>query len=84
MVINYVAMETSWRSGVESKYPLLFSHITENREAMEKSSKMKKLLGILTNPNQRVSMDILLKCEVALKNMEKVSNSSSVEIPCAA
>jgi mediator of RNA polymerase II transcription subunit 15 len=39
---------------------------------MEKSSKMKKLLEILTNPNQRVSMGILLKCEEALKKMEKV------------
>jgi len=39
---------------------------------MEKSSKMKKLLEILTNPNQRVSMDLLLKCETALKKMEKV------------
>lgn len=40
-------------------------------EDMEKSSKMKKLLEILTNPNQRVSMEILLKCEAALKKMEK-------------
>ncbi|CAL8071442.1 unnamed protein product [Orchesella dallaii] len=40
-------------------------------EDMEKSSKMKKLLEILTNPNQRVSMEILLKCEAALKKMER-------------
>lgn len=41
-------------------------------EDMEKSSKMKKLLEILTNPHQRVSMEILLKCEAALKKMERV------------
>lgn len=41
-------------------------------EDMEKSSKMKKLLEILTNPNQRVSMEILLKCEAALKKMVRV------------
>ncbi|CAG7722778.1 unnamed protein product [Allacma fusca] len=41
---------------------------------VEKSSKMKKLLEILTNPNQRVSMEILLKCEVALKKMERQQN----------
>lgn len=38
----------------------------------EKSSKMKKLLDILMNPVRQVSMDILLKCEAALKKMEKV------------
>ncbi|XP_035703848.1 mediator of RNA polymerase II transcription subunit 15 isoform X3 [Folsomia candida] len=37
----------------------------------EKSSKMKKLLDILMNPVRQVSMDILLKCEAALKKMEK-------------
>ncbi|ODM97757.1 Mediator of RNA polymerase II transcription subunit 15, partial [Orchesella cincta] len=43
----------------------------EEQAYMEKSSKMKKLLEILTNPNQRVSMEILLKCEAALKKMER-------------
>jgi len=54
---------------------------------MEKSSKMKKLLEILTNPNQRVSMEILLKCEIALKKMEQVcyinKAISPIDIPGA-
>jgi len=36
---------------------------------------MKKLLDILTNPRSSVSMDLLIKCEAALKKMERVRNS---------
>jgi len=55
-------------------------------EDAEKSSKMKKLLDILLNPNRQVSMEILLKCEVALKKMEKqqeVGPSSQPGVPPA-
>lgn len=45
---------------------------TDSSTDTEKSSKMKKLLDILSNPNRQVSMELLLKCEVALKKMEKV------------
>lgn len=36
----------------------------------ERLLKMNKLLEILTNPNQRIPLETLLKCEVALERMD--------------
>ena len=39
-------------------------------EDSEKLSKMKIMLDILSNPNKRMAMDILLKCEAVLEKMD--------------
>lgn len=36
----------------------------------EKLLKMNKLLEILCNPNRRIPLDTLLKCEIALEKMD--------------
>lgn len=43
----------------------LFCYFTD-----EKLKKMNKLLEILCNPNQRIPLETLLKCEVALEKMD--------------
>lgn len=47
-------------------------------EDTEKLSKMKKLLDILSNPNKRMPMETLLKCEVVLEKMDLKRSESSV------
>lgn len=37
---------------------------------VEKLSKMKKLLELLTSPTQRITLETLLKCEVALVKLD--------------
>ena len=37
---------------------------------VEKLSKMKKLLEILANPNKRMPLETLLKCEVVLEKLD--------------
>ena len=39
-------------------------------EDSEKLSKMKIMLDILSNPNKRMPMDTLLKCEAVLEKMD--------------
>ncbi|XP_023214388.1 mediator of RNA polymerase II transcription subunit 15-like isoform X1 [Centruroides sculpturatus] len=47
-------------------------------ERKKELSKMKHLLDILSDPNKRCSMDILLKCEQVLERLEfKVTASES-------
>ncbi|KAJ8676221.1 hypothetical protein QAD02_012007 [Eretmocerus hayati] len=41
-----------------------------NEGNIEKTSKMKKLLEILTNPSSSTKLDVLQKCEVALEKMD--------------
>lgn len=43
---------------------------------VEKMTKMSKLLEILCNPTQRVPLDTLLKCEMALEKMDLFSYSA--------
>lgn len=45
---------------------------------MEKLSKMKKLLEILSNPQQRMPLDTLLKCEIVLEKIDFRRGDSSV------
>ncbi|XP_049822504.1 mediator of RNA polymerase II transcription subunit 15 isoform X2 [Aethina tumida] len=45
---------------------------------LEKMSKMKKLLEILSNPSQRMPLDTLLKCEVVLEKIDFKRGDSSV------
>lgn len=46
---------------------------------VEKLSKMKKLLEILSNPTQRMPLETLLKCEIALEKLDlsRVNNFNS-------
>jgi len=51
-------------------------------EDSERLSKMKIMLDILSNPNKRMPMDTLLKCEAVLEKMDfKISESGSVAPP---
>lgn len=43
----------------------------------EKFLKMNKLLEILCNPNQRIPLETLVKCEIALEKMDLKSYSMS-------
>nr|CAD7440652.1 unnamed protein product [Timema bartmani] len=45
---------------------------------VEKLSKMKKLLEILSNPNKRMPLETLLKCEVVLEKLDLKRGESSV------
>lgn len=49
----------------------------------EKLSKMKKLLEILSNPQQRMPLETLLKCEVALERLDLKRCDGSVPPPAA-
>ncbi|KAG5338611.1 MED15 polymerase, partial [Acromyrmex heyeri] len=46
-----------------------------------KINKMKKLLEILSNPNKRMPLDTLLKCEVVLAKLDFKRGDGSVEPP---
>lgn len=45
---------------------------------MEKLSKMKKLLEILSNPQQRMPLETLKKCEVVLEKLDFKRSDGSV------
>jgi mediator of RNA polymerase II transcription subunit 15 len=47
---------------------------------VEKLSKMKKLLEILSNPSKRMPLETLLKCEVVLEKLDlkRVSMSAMI------
>lgn len=45
---------------------------------MDKLAKMKKLLEILSNPNQRMALETLLKCEVVLEKLDFKRGEGSV------
>lgn len=49
--------------------------ITRKGSDDEKLLKMNKLLEILCNPNQRIPLDTLIKCEAALEKMDLKSYS---------
>lgn len=51
---------------------------------VEKLSKMKKLLEILSTPTQRMPLETLLKCEVALEKLDlsRVINLFSYSLKC--
>lgn len=50
---------------------------------VEKLSKMKKLLDILSSPNQRMPLETLLKCEVVLEKLDFKRGEGSVSAPTA-
>ncbi|CAH0556823.1 unnamed protein product [Brassicogethes aeneus] len=76
--------EQAYREKVRqlSKYiePLrkMIAKIGNDGKDLEKMSKMKKLLEILTNPNQRMPLDTLIKCEVVLEKLDFKRGDSSV------
>lgn len=47
---------------------------------VEKLSKMKKLLEILSNPTQRMPLETLIKCEVVLEKLDLNRNDGSVAV----
>ncbi|XP_045481242.1 mediator of RNA polymerase II transcription subunit 15-like isoform X2 [Harmonia axyridis] len=68
--------EQAYREKVRqlSKYidPLrkMIARMGNDGEHVEKLSKMKKLLEILSNPQQRMPLETLIKCEVVLEKMD--------------
>ncbi|KAK9890189.1 hypothetical protein WA026_008990 [Henosepilachna vigintioctopunctata] len=68
--------EQAYREKVRqlSKYidPLrkMIARLGNDGEHVEKLSKMKKLLEILSNPQQRMPLETLLKCEVVLEKID--------------
>nr|CAD7590728.1 unnamed protein product [Timema genevievae] len=54
------------------------ARIASTRADVEKLSKMKKLLEILSNPNKRMPLETLLKCEVVLEKLDLKRGESSV------
>lgn len=66
--------EQAYREKVRqlSKYiePLRRMIARMGSEDVEKHSKMKKLLEILSNPNKRMPLETLLKCEVVLEKLD--------------
>ncbi|XP_076303807.1 mediator of RNA polymerase II transcription subunit 15-like isoform X2 [Lasioglossum baleicum] len=55
-----------------------------NEGNVDKLSKMKKLLEILSNPSKRMPMDTLLKCEAVLEKVDFKRSDASVGPPPAA
>ena len=45
---------------------------------VEKMAKMKKLLEILSNPQQRMPLDTLIKCEIVLEKIDFKRGDGSV------
>ncbi|XP_072377144.1 mediator of RNA polymerase II transcription subunit 15 isoform X1 [Diabrotica undecimpunctata] len=74
--------EQAYREKVRqlSKYiePLRKMIAKLGNEDVEKMSKMKKLLEILTSPHQRTPLDTLLKCEIVLEKIGCRRSDSSV------
>ncbi|KAK1133593.1 hypothetical protein K0M31_011395 [Melipona bicolor] len=52
-----------------------------NEGNVDKLSKMKKLLEILSNPSKRMPLDTLLKCEVVLEKLDFKRSDASVGPP---
>lgn len=60
---------------------IILSFITD----VEKLTKMKNLLDILSNPNKRMPLETLIKCEVVLEKLDfKRSETGSMPLPHAA
>lgn len=76
--------EQAYREKVRqlSKYiePLrkMIARMGNEGEHMEKTSKMKKLLEILSNPSQRMPLETLLKCEVVLEKLDFKRGDGSI------
>ncbi|KAG5874838.1 hypothetical protein JTB14_009295 [Gonioctena quinquepunctata] len=74
--------EQAYRDKVRqlSKYiePLRKMITKMGNEDVEKMSKMKKLLEILSNPQQRMPLDTLLKCEIVLEKIDFRRGDGSV------
>ncbi|CAH1109128.1 unnamed protein product [Psylliodes chrysocephalus] len=74
--------EQAYRDKVRqlSKYiePLRKMIAKMGNDDVEKLSKMKKLLEILSNPQQRMPLDTLLKCEIVLEKIDFRRGDSSV------
>lgn len=49
---------------------------------VEKLTKMKNLLDILSNPNKRMPLETLIKCEVVLEKLD-FKRSEGVVVPSA-
>ncbi|KAK4879653.1 hypothetical protein RN001_007799 [Aquatica leii] len=68
-----------------SKYiePLrkMIARMGNDGEHVEKLSKMKKLLEILSNPTQRMPLETLIKCEVVLEKLDFKRGDGSVAPP---
>lgn len=85
--------EQAYREKVRqlSKYiePLrkMIAKMGNDGKDVEKMSKMKKLLEILSNPQQRMPLDTLIKCEIVLEKIDfkrgdgSVSTSSAPHLP---
>ncbi|XP_013147176.1 PREDICTED: mediator of RNA polymerase II transcription subunit 15 isoform X2 [Papilio polytes] len=72
-----------------SKYiePLrrMVQRMVNEGENVEKLTKMKNLLDILSNPNKRMPLETLIKCEVVLEKLDfKRSETGSMPLPHAA
>ncbi|XP_068620999.1 mediator of RNA polymerase II transcription subunit 15 [Battus philenor] len=83
--------ETAYREKVRqlSKYiePLrrMVQRMVNEGENVEKLTKMKNLLDILSNPNKRMPLETLIKCEVVLEKLDfKRSESVGLGLPAAA
>ncbi|KAL3290282.1 hypothetical protein HHI36_023628 [Cryptolaemus montrouzieri] len=78
--------EQAYREKVRqlSKYidPLrkMIARIGNDGEHVEKLSKMKKLLEILSNPQQRMPLETLLKCEVVLEKLDFKRSDGNVPV----
>ncbi|XP_017778571.1 PREDICTED: mediator of RNA polymerase II transcription subunit 15 [Nicrophorus vespilloides] len=57
---------------------------TSNDGELEKTSKMKKLLEILSNPQKRMPLETLIKCEVVLEKLDFKRSDGSVPPPAGA
>ncbi|CAG9769099.1 unnamed protein product [Ceutorhynchus assimilis] len=79
--------EQAYREKVRqlSKYiePLRKMIAKMGNDDVEKMSKMKKLLEILSNPQQRMPLDTLIKCEIVLEKIDFKRNDGSVNATSA-
>lgn len=48
---------------------------------MEKLTKMKNLLDILSNPNKRMPLETLMKCEVVLEKLDFKGREGGLGLP---
>ncbi|XP_060518154.1 mediator of RNA polymerase II transcription subunit 15 isoform X2 [Cylas formicarius] len=79
--------EQAYREKVRqlSKYiePLRKMIAKMGNDDVEKMSKMKKLLEILSNPHQRMPLDTLIKCEIVLEKIDFKRGDNSVPTTAA-
>jgi len=59
----------------------MIARMGNDGEHVEKLSKMKKLLEILSNPSQRMPLETLIKCEVVLEKLDFKRSDGSVAPP---